>query len=107
MGTASQSFTNGDPNESKLVDELNRLLEGSQQGTQLNEDNRKGLEQAFKEAVTQAIFGPGADAITKDNVSRAVQSKVMNDILREYKQWKAAGSDMNKWPFSKKQNPVP
>jgi hypothetical protein len=65
------------------------------------------LKQAFKEAVTQAIFGPGADAITKDNVSRAVQSKVMNDILREYKQWKAAGSDMNKWPFSKKQNPVP
>lgn len=101
MGTASTSFKDGDPNERKLVEELNGFLEGTQQ-RQLSADNRKGLEQAFKDAVDKAIFGRGADAVTKDNVSRAVQGQVMNDMLRKYQDWKNAGEDENNWPFPKR-----
>lgn len=100
MGTASTSFKSGDPNERRLVEELKDFLEGSQQ-RQLSTDNRKGLEQAFKDAVDKAIFGRGADAVTKANVERAVQGEVMNSMLRKYKAWKDAGSDMNRWPFPK------
>jgi hypothetical protein len=102
MGTASQSFKDGDPNEKKLVDELKTLLEGGHRGPTLNADNQKGLQEAFKKAVDDAIFGPGADAIMKANVSRAVQDKVMNSMLRKYKDWKAAGEKMDNWPFPKK-----
>jgi hypothetical protein len=106
MGTASQSFKDGDPNESKLVKELNDFLERSPQ-RQLSADNKQGLEQAFKEAIAEAIFGRGADAVTKENVKKAVQSEVMNKMLRKYEAWKNAGSDITKWPFPKKppQNP--
>ena len=106
MGTASTSFKGGDPNERKLVEELNGFLEGTQQ-RQLSADNKKGLEQAFKEAVDKAIFGRNADALTRANVTKAVQGEVMNTMLRKYKDWKNAGSDMTQWPFPKKPPPNP
>jgi hypothetical protein len=104
MGTTSTAFQGGDPQEEKLVKELNDFLEGKAP-RQLNEDNRKGLEQAFRAAIDAAIFGRGPDSVdanTKDNVRKAVRSQVMNTMLREYDNWKNAGSDMNRWPFPKK-----
>jgi hypothetical protein len=106
MGTAGQAFTGGDPNEKKLVDQLNALLEDKPVPNvrTLNDDEKKGLEQAFRQAVENAIFKPGADAITRTNVSQAVQGTVMNDMLRKYKDWLAtAGRDP--WPFPKKHKP--
>lgn len=101
MGTASTSFKDGDPNEKDLVKQLNDFLEGKGP-QQLSADNKKGLEQAFKEAVDKAIFGREADALTRANVTKAVQGEVMNTMLRKYEDWKDAGSDMNNWPFPKK-----
>ena len=103
MGTAGHAFPGGDPNEKKLVDELNNLLEGKPPvpGVKpLSDDEKKGLERAFRKAVQDAIFSPGADAITKANVSQAVQDKVMDDMLRKYKDWKDAGGQ-DPWPFKK------
>ena len=98
MGTASQSFKDGDPNEVRLLEELKSLLDTSG----LDSEKKAGLEQALRDSVNDAIFGPGADAITKQRVSEAVQGKVMDDILRKYKSWKDSGKDMSRWPFPKK-----
>jgi hypothetical protein len=104
MGTTSTAFKGGDPQEEKLVKQLNDFLEG-RAPEQLNENNRKGLEQAFRAAIDKAIFGndpDSADANTKANVRTAVQNQIKNTMLREYETWKNAGSDMNRWPFPKK-----
>ena len=103
MGTAGQAFTGGDPNEKKLVDQLNALLEDKTVPNvrALKDDEKKGLEQAFRQAVENAIFNPGADAITRANASQAVQGKVMNEMLRKYKDWLATNG-RDPWPFPKK-----
>lgn len=98
MGTASQSFKDGDPNEARLLEELKSLLETSA----FDSDKQAGLEQALRDSVNDAIFGDAADAITKQRVSEAVQGKVMDDVLRKYKSWKDSGQDMSRWPFPKK-----
>lgn len=102
MGSANQSFQGfpGDIQDRALVDELKRLVD--QPHSTLSEDDRAGLEQAFREAVNNAIFGDQADAVLKQNVANAVQARVKQDILVKYEAWKRAGENATAWPFRKR-----
>jgi thioesterase domain-containing protein len=98
MGTASQSFKDGDPREQELMEELLKLVQ--QRGA--DPDRKTGLEQHLRASIHEAIFGRQADPITKNRVKQAVQGRLMDDIIKEFKKWKDAGEDPAKWPFPKK-----
>ncbi len=97
MGTAIGSFEMGvgSREEREALKELLLLLEKP-----ANAKKRAALDQVFRKIIKDALI-KNTDQNTRENIARAIQRPVMENVTSKYLKWKErkASGKKPKWPF--------
>jgi hypothetical protein len=89
MGTALESTEDRDEREA-----IHRMIH------EVNDDARKDLDLAIREAIKRVIFEGQEMAPIRNTVKAAIAKEVKAEVLEKYLRWRDEDKkDPKKWPF--------